>query len=232
MENELIGKIALVVGEGHPLSIAIIRYFLEQGSTVIAPVKSLQELELIKAHTRVSISDQLITLLADLPDYDKVVDIAGAIFERYGKIDVAVTILSNTCNNSKLTEIPIDDWLQVIDENITASFIVARAVLEVMKKNKSGVYLNVCDEIRSEEEPSPPLLAIATSLKVEMDKAFAKECKESNIKYYHLSIRSKDMNGMPHINKGVVSLALYNKVRNKISELLNNEQEDNLFQSL
>ncbi|MCW3118089.1 MAG: hypothetical protein JWM28_2171 [Chitinophagaceae bacterium] len=186
------GKIVLVAGSTSPIGLPVVHYFLKAGATVIAPVKSLDEITKLKASVADISTGTLITQLTELPDYDTGFDITETIVEKFGRIDIGIAIFNGlTCNN-QLTEVHINEWQNMVDNEVTPFFICARLILRTMKVSKGGLYISLCDSSLVKQDNFPPLSKIAANIKMEMSKIFAEETKKYNVKYYHLWVKQDD----------------------------------------
>jgi len=188
LDENMTGKIILVAGATNPTGEAIVRYFLEKGATVIAPAKSLDEIKKLKAGVANITNGNLITQLAELPDYDTGFDIAEAIVEKFGRIHIGISFFTELRCKSQLTELNISDWQTTVDNELTPFFVSARLILHTMKINNGGLYISLCDGSLAEQHNFPPLSKIAANVKMEMSKMFADETKKYNVKYYHLAV--------------------------------------------
>lgn len=186
-------KIVIVTGAENPGGLGIVQYFLLQNATVIVPAARLQEITRLKSGTSTITKGKLITQLIEIPDYDRGFDIAEAIVERFGKIDIAVALFNGIASHKPLTELHISDWQNMIDHEITSFFLSARLVLNSMKSNKEGVYISICDTGFTDMESFSPLYTIAANTKMELSKLFAVEAQKYNVSYYHMCVKSANI---------------------------------------
>jgi len=186
-------KIVMVTGAENPSGLGIVQYFLRQDATVIVPAARLYEITRLKSCTSNINKGKLITQLIQMPDYDRGFDIAEAIVERFGKIDVGIALFNGVASHKPLTELHICDWQNMIDHEITPFFLSARLVLNSMKSNNEGVYISICDTGFTGMENISPLYSLAANAKMEMSKLFAEEAQKYNVSYYHLSLKSANI---------------------------------------
>jgi hypothetical protein len=188
MSKLLTGKIALVAGGTGDTGAGIVHAFLREDATVIVPAKSARSIASLKEYVAGTQHGRLVTLLADYPDYDKAFDVAENIVEEFGQIDLGVAALESPAASPCLTELEITAWQKMADENITAGFVIGRVVLEMMKKNRCGMYISMCNTEDLEKKSWSALANIAATLQVEMARIFFEGIKEYGIRYHHLLI--------------------------------------------
>ena len=74
-----------------------------------------------------------------------------AAFEKinseHGRLDTLVNVAGGSMHRHQLDEFPLGHWQAVIDANLTSTFLCCRAVIPVMKKQKSGAIVNISSDI-------------------------------------------------------------------------------------
>lgn len=190
LKEKMTDKTVLVAGGTSPEGVNIVRYFLEEGATVIVPAKSLDDMTRLKADTANINGGNLVTQLTELPDYDTGFDIAESIVERFGRIDIGIAIFNGLPCKRQLTEVGINDWQNMVDNEVTPFFVCGRMILNTMKASKGGLYISVCNSSLFEREDLSPLSKIAANAKMEMSKIFAAETKKYQVRYYHLWVKN------------------------------------------
>ena len=63
------------------------------------------------------------------------------------RIDALVNVAGGSLHRHKIEEFPLDHWQAVIDVNLTSTFLCCRAVVDVMKGQKSGAIVNISSDI-------------------------------------------------------------------------------------
>jgi 3-oxoacyl-[acyl-carrier protein] reductase len=61
-----------------------------------------------------------------------------------GRLDVLVNVAGS---RNKIEEFPLEHWRAVIDLNLTSTFLCCRAVVGLMKSQKSGAIVNISSDI-------------------------------------------------------------------------------------
>ena len=119
MTEGLTGRTAVVTGTAHGIGAAIAQALSDQGATVQGVDKDV----------------------ADLASPDAV----RAFFAAVGPVDILVNNAGGVCGQvgQPLEEVTDDDWRQVVDANLTSTFLCTRAVVPAMKERRWGRIVNI-----------------------------------------------------------------------------------------
>src|SRR6185312_17511629 len=84
-------------------------------------------------------------LTVDVADEDAVRRLADGVVERCGAIDVLVNNagLYASLEMRPFTEIPLEEWRQVMDVNVASMFLTCRAAVPVMREQGGGKIVNI-----------------------------------------------------------------------------------------
>src|SRR2546426_4678867 len=135
------GEVVVVTGGSRGLGLEIAHAFGYAGAEV--EITDRREQWLTEAEK--SLKDSAISvhaLICDVADSSSVEQTVQQVLEKCGKIDVLV-------NNAGLTwgapaeSMPLERWQQVIDANITGTFLMSQAVGRHMLERGKGVMVNV-----------------------------------------------------------------------------------------
>ncbi|NLP34844.1 MAG: gluconate 5-dehydrogenase [Clostridiales bacterium] len=136
------GKIALVTGASYGIGFAIASAYAQAGATICfndlnqeLVDKGLQAYEElgIKAHGYV----------CDVTDEEKIQELVAKIEQEIGVIDILVNN-AGIIKRIPMTEMSAEDFRKVIDVDLNAPFIVAKAVIPGMIKKGHGKIINIC----------------------------------------------------------------------------------------
>ncbi len=135
------GEVVLVTGGSRGLGLEIAQGFGLAGAEVVITARRQQWL----TEAEKSLKEQGVTVyawLGDVADAASEEQVVQQVLERCGRIDVLV-------NNAGLTwgapaeSMPLERWRQVIDANITGTFLMSQIVGRHMLERKKGVIVNV-----------------------------------------------------------------------------------------
>ena len=139
---DLSGKVALVTGGAHSIGLALGLGLAQAGATVCFNCSSQASLERgiasyaeagVKAHGYV----------ADVTDEEAVKAMIAKIAEEVGVVDILVNN-AGCIKRIPMTEMSVEDFSKVIDVDLIAPFIVAKAVLPAMIAKGHGKIINIC----------------------------------------------------------------------------------------
>ena len=139
---DLTGKVALVTGAAHGIGFAIAKGLADAGATICFNCSSQRSLEKgMAAYAAEGISAH--GYVADVTDEAAVADMVAKINEEVGVIDILVNN-AGIIKRIPMLEMSADEFRQVIDVDLNAPFIVAKAVLPGMIAKNKGKIINIC----------------------------------------------------------------------------------------
>jgi len=115
----LTGRTAVVTGTAHGIGAAIAQALSDQGATVRGVDKDVADL---------ASPDAVREFFAAIGPVDILVNNAGGVVGQVGR---------------PLEEVTDDDWRQVVDANLTSTFLCTRAVVPAMKERRWGRIVNI-----------------------------------------------------------------------------------------
>lgn len=136
------GKVALVTGAAYGIGFAIAQALAEAGARIAFNCRSTEHLEKAKAeYARLGISAR--GYICDVTKEDEVTRMVADIREHLGVIDILVNN-AGIIKRIPMTEMKTEEFRQVIDIDLTAPFIMAKAVIPGMIEKGHGKIINVC----------------------------------------------------------------------------------------
>lgn len=173
------GKIALITGAAYGIGFSIAKSYAEAGATIVfndinqelvdKGLALYKELG-IKAHGYV----------CDVTDEDKVNELVKKIEEEIGVIDILVNN-AGIIKRIPMLEMKASDFRQVIDVDLNAPFIVAKAVIPSMIKKGHGKIINICSMMSELGRETVSAYAAAKGGLKMLTKNIASEFGEFNI---------------------------------------------------
>lgn len=140
-EQTLAGKVALVTGAGSGLGEATARAFAQAGCAVAcldirqdAAERVARELEAEGARA--------LAFRCDVGDADGIFAVVEQVASELGRIDVAVNNAA-VDHTISVEEMTVAQWDQVIGVNLRGPFVMAKAVMPVMRRTGGGHIINI-----------------------------------------------------------------------------------------
>lgn len=139
-------KVAIITGAGHGIGKAYARRFAREGArVVIAEID-----EAAGASVAEAIGREGRSAWARATDVTQVESVEGLVQEtvsRFGQIDVllnnAAIYVTEPLWKGMLDELSLEEWDRVMAVNLKGVFLCCRAIIPVMKRQKSGKIINI-----------------------------------------------------------------------------------------
>ena len=170
------GKTALVTGATGGIGGAIAKALHAQGAKVGISGRNTEKLEALKKE----LGDNVVVLTADLANAEAAQELVARAEEQLGQIDILV-------NNAGLTRDGLsmrmrdEDWQQVIDVNMTATFKLAQACQRGMMKRRWGRIVNIASVVGVTGNPGQCNYVASKAGMIGWSKAMAAEIASRNI---------------------------------------------------
>jgi NAD(P)-dependent dehydrogenase (short-subunit alcohol dehydrogenase family) len=126
--------VALVTGGANGIGRAIARHLLDTGWRV--GVLDLPDSGLSRAFPRRS--SNALTIEGDVRDEETVSHAVAAVVHRFGRLD-AVVSNAGIMIRKPIASLTLAEWNRVIDTNLTAAFLLARAAEKPLRKAKGAI---------------------------------------------------------------------------------------------
>lgn len=184
-----IKKVAIITGSGRGIGAATVRVFAQHGYTVIG-------LDILPEGRKVveeinSQGGDCIFMTCDVSDEKQVADCLQEVGNKYGRVDVLV-------NNAGVVLVkPFDQitWVEfkrTIDINLGGHFLLCKYVLPFMKKQKSGVIVNMGSVSGHVGQMDHVMYGATKGAIIAMTRALAWELAPYNIRVNSISPGSVD----------------------------------------
>lgn len=136
------GKTALVTGGAYGIGFSIAKALAEAGAKIAFNCRSKENLErALNEYNRNGID--ALGYICDVTEEDQVIKMVEIIRQEYGTIDILVNN-AGIIKRIPMVDMTAEDFREVIDIDLTAPFIVAKAVLPDMIKRRQGKIINIC----------------------------------------------------------------------------------------
>ena len=139
---DLTGKVALVTGASYGIGMAIAKGLASAGATIVFNDIN-QELVDRGLHGYAEDNIKAYGYVCDVTDEEKVVEMVKTIEKEVGIIDILVNN-AGIIKRIPMIEMSASDFRKVIDVDLNAPFILAKACLPSMIKKGHGKIINIC----------------------------------------------------------------------------------------
>ena len=136
------GKTALVTGAAYGIGFAIAEGLAGAGAKIAFNCRSREHLETALEEYRKKGIDAR-GYICDVTDEAQVSAMVKEIEEDLGNIDILVNN-AGIIKRIPMDEMSAEDFRQVVDIDLTAAFIMSKAVLPGMKQRRQGKIINIC----------------------------------------------------------------------------------------
>lgn len=172
---ELKGKVAIVTGAGRGIGAAIARALGEAGATVIVNYnKSAAAAEALAAEING------VAVAADVSTAEGCATLIAAAEER-GSLDILVNNAGIT-RDMLMLRMADDEWNDVIDTNLHATFRMCRSASAVMLRQRRGAIVNVTSVSGLRGNPGQANYGASKAAVAAMSRSLAKELGRRNIR--------------------------------------------------
>ena len=138
MSRSLDGRVAIVTGAAQGIGNAIAKGLAAEGARIVVA-------DLARADEAAAKLDGSMGLTVDVADDAQVDRMVRDVVDRCGRIDILVNNagLYASLPMRPFTDIPVDEWRQVMDVNVLSMFLTCRAVVPHMRERGGGRIVNI-----------------------------------------------------------------------------------------
>ncbi len=160
MSAQQAGRVVLVNGASGGLGPAVVRAFAEEGARLVLTGTRQEPLEATARELGLAAASTLL-VAANLTRADEVDGLVKTALERFGAVDVVAHVAGGFKGGAPVAEMDVGTWTFMLDLNLTAAFLTARAVLPGMLQRGAGKIVIVSS--RSGTQPSADITAYTVS---------------------------------------------------------------------
>jgi NAD(P)-dependent dehydrogenase (short-subunit alcohol dehydrogenase family) len=135
-------KVALVTGGTSGIGFTIVKRLLKEKATVVIcgrdQVKGTSAVDKLKR-----ISNNITFIKCDIGVKSDLTNLFRFIKEKYGKLDIAINNASVFCQGKALHQYSLEAYNEVLNINLTGTFLCMQEELEIMLSAKKGSIVNI-----------------------------------------------------------------------------------------
>jgi 3-oxoacyl-[acyl-carrier protein] reductase len=174
---DLAGRGAVVTGGASGIGLAVARRLIESGARV-----ALWDRD---ADTLAAAARELghgIYQAVDLRDVDAVAEAAFAAIDALGEVGVLVTSGGIAGLDASAWEYPLEEWQDVLDVNLTATFLCVRAFVPHMRERDYGRIVTIASLAAKSEAANAAAYSASKAGVIALTKALGKELAGTNVR--------------------------------------------------
>jgi NAD(P)-dependent dehydrogenase (short-subunit alcohol dehydrogenase family) len=141
------GKVVMITGASRGLGRALAQAYAKEGARLIINSRSEESIHPV-AEEAESSGAEVLALAADVSRGAEVQKLVNTAIQRFGRIDVLVNNAGLLGPRVPIEEYPEDEWRRVLDANLTAPFLLSKAVIPHMPEG--GSIINVTSGVSIE----------------------------------------------------------------------------------
>jgi NAD(P)-dependent dehydrogenase (short-subunit alcohol dehydrogenase family) len=177
-ELDVRGRVAVVTGGASGIGLAIARRLLASGARL--SLWDADESALQRCHPE--LVEGAHTAHVDVRDNAAVEAAREATLAALGRIDILVTSAGITGPNVATWDYPPDAWRDVVDINLTGTFLCARAVVEPMRAANYGRIVTIASVAGKEGNPNAAAYSASKAGVIALTKSLGKELATTGIR--------------------------------------------------
>lgn len=173
------GKVALITGGSYGIGLAMASSYAEAGATIVFNDINQELVDKgLAAYKEMGITAH--GYVCDVTDEPGVQKMIATIEKEVGVVDILVNN-AGIIRRTPMHEMPVEDFRKVIDIDLVAPFIMAKAVIPSMIKKGSGKIINICSMMSELGRETVSAYAAAKGGLKMLTRNIASEYGEANI---------------------------------------------------
>lgn len=137
MTGRLEGRIALITGASRGIGAAVAKRYAQEGAHVVLVARTTGGLEEVDDEIQ-SAGGQATLVTLDLAEMDKIDELGGRLYERFGKLDILVGNAGILGAITPAHQMTPETWEQVIAINLTANWRLIRSMDPLLRESDAG----------------------------------------------------------------------------------------------
>jgi NAD(P)-dependent dehydrogenase (short-subunit alcohol dehydrogenase family) len=139
--SRLSGKIAVVTGGTRGIGLAIANAFASENCSVVISGRNQQTLDQAAAELRANISgdSRVMPVLCDVRNAEQVEQMFAGVRREFGRLDILVNNAGISQGAAPVHETSVELWRDIIDTNLTGTFLCIRSAVPLMKRGATIV---------------------------------------------------------------------------------------------
>ena len=138
MNADFTGRVAIVTGAARGLGRAVAARLHERGASVAVNVRDHERAEAIACE----LGERALAVPGDVASPGVPAEIARRTLDRFGRIDILVNNAALPLT-TRFEQLSVEEWREALEVNLTAPFLLIKAMLPAMQAQQYGRIVNV-----------------------------------------------------------------------------------------
>jgi NAD(P)-dependent dehydrogenase (short-subunit alcohol dehydrogenase family) len=174
-------KVVVVAGGTGGLGRSVSLAFLAGGAKVVVPYRHQEEFIGLKAEAGSS-SQALVGFEVDVTDETAVADCIDKVITQHGRLDALVNTVGGYVGGVKLLDLKTQDFDRMLTLNLRSGYILARAALPAMLRQKHGAIVNVSAKAALDHAAGASAYAASKAAALALMDSLAAELKGTGVR--------------------------------------------------
>ena len=136
--TDFAGRVAIVTGAARGLGRAAVARLHERGASVAVNVRDAKRAEAVVK----SLGDHALAIPGDITEPGMPEEIVQRTLDRFGRVDILVNNAAYA-RSTRFADLTPEEWHDALEVNLTAPFLLMKAVLPAMKAQQYGRIVNI-----------------------------------------------------------------------------------------
>jgi len=141
VEGALAGKVAIITGGSRGIGKYIARRLAAEGASVVIAGRTISDLKVAQEEISAE-GGRVIAVQTDVSNEKSVHRLLSKTLTEFGTIDILINNAGQYIEKS-ITDMSVEEWINVINTNLTGPFLLTRAVLPEMIEKKDGTIVMI-----------------------------------------------------------------------------------------
>ncbi|MEM9833223.1 MAG: glucose 1-dehydrogenase [Bacteroidota bacterium] len=177
---DLTGKAAIITGGSKGLGLAMAAGLASAGANVMLVNRNAEEGEQAAEQLNDTYETKAVSFSADVTVKDQTEAMAQATLDAFGRIDILINSAGINIRGA-IDEVTEEEFKQVMDVNVTGTWLCSRAVTPQMKKQQRGSIINLASTLGLVGLANRTPYTASKGAVVQMTRALALELAPFNI---------------------------------------------------
>ncbi|MDQ0315606.1 SDR family NAD(P)-dependent oxidoreductase [Amorphus orientalis] len=182
MAGSFAGRVAVVTGATRGIGWSVAEALGAAGAHVVAVGRTVGALEELDDAIQAKGGESATLVPIDVTDYDALDRLGGAIYERFGRLDILVGNAGMLGQLSPMGHIPPKVWDQVIGTNLTANWRLIRSLDPLLRQSEAGRAVFLTSDHAHTAEPFWGALAASKAGLDALVKTYANEIAHTSVR--------------------------------------------------